>query len=302
MTEHADIWSDWLQRHRSGGDADREAHIRATVADYADRILNALAFQPGMTLLDLGAGTGVVGLQAIKRFGPDLTVIMTDISAPLLNEAAANARSEGVSSQCRFLRAPADDLSPVPDATAEIVTARSVLAYVEQKDLAFAEIFRVLKPGGRVSIAEPVFRDEALEVIAMKRVLDRRAPDMVEPMLPLLHRWKATQFPDDEVALELTAITNYTERDFVRFAKQAGFTDVHLELHIDVQTTRPLPWETFLNRSPHPLAPPLHEVLQQKFSPAERQIFEQAMRPRIEAGGSTYIERMSYLTALKPLK
>lgn len=302
MTETADIWLDWLRHYRHGGDATHEAQMRGKVTDYVDRILDAAALQPGMTLLDLGAGEGVVGLRAIERIGAELNIIMTDISQPLLDAAQAKAAAAGVLSQCRFLVAAADDLAPVPDASADVVTSRAVLAYVDKKARAFAESFRVLKPGGRLSIAEPLFRDEALDVIAMKRVLDQRAADVVEPVLPLLHRWKATQFPDDEAGLERTAITNYTERDFVRYARETGFTDVHLELHIDVRTARPMPWEVFLNKSPHPLAPTLKDVLSQKFSPAERQIFEQALRPRLQAGGNISIERMIYLTALKPAR
>jgi hypothetical protein len=46
----------------------------------------------------------------------------------------------------------------------------------------------------------------------------------------------------------------------------------------------------------------LKDVLSQQFSPAERQIFEQALRPWLQAGGNISIERMIYLTALKPAR
>jgi arsenite methyltransferase len=300
--DHSDIWTNWLRHDRYGGDADNEAHIRGKVLGYADRILNVVEFRQGMTLVDLGTGEGLVAFRALERFGASLNVIMTDISRPLLNLAEAQARAKKLSSQCMFLIASADQLSPLPDQAADVVTARSVLAYVENKLSAFSEIYRVLKPGGRLSIAEPIFRDEALAVIAMKRVINRRTTDRVEPLLPLLHRWKAAQFPDEEDALARTAITNYTERDLVRFAQKSGFTDIHLELHIDVHTSAPTPWETFVDKSPHPLAPTLRSVLREKFSAQEQELFEEIMRPRIETGGNVSFERMIYLTAIKPFK
>jgi ubiquinone/menaquinone biosynthesis C-methylase UbiE len=295
-----DVWMNWLLHERDGGDFDGQGHVRRKLACYADRILDCVAFREGMTLIDLGTGEGLVAFRAIERFGAGLNVIMTDISAPLLKRAEATARDRQVSPQCRFVMAKADGLSPVPDEAAEIVTARSVLAYVKDKAAAFAEIFRVLKPGGRVSIAEPVFRDEALAVVAMKRVLDARTTGQGNPILPLLHRWKAAQFPDEEAALMETAITNYTERDLVRFAQKAGLVDIHLEFHLDVTAARPIPWASFIDRSPHPLAPTLRAILRDRFSAAERAVFETSFRPEIEAGGYSTTEGMAFLTACKP--
>ncbi len=298
---HSDIWQNWLLHDRYGRDADGKAHVQNKVLQYADRILNFVEFQQGMTLLDLGTGEGLVAFRAIERFGAGLKIIMTDISAPLLTHAEQAAQAKNVASQCRFVIATADALAPIPNEAADIVTARSVLAYVRDKSVAFSEIHRVLKPGGRISIAEPVFRDEALAVIAMKHVLDRRTEGQGDPILPLLHRWKAAQYPDEEAALADTAITNYTERDFIGFAQKAGFTDIHLEFHINVTASRPTPWENFLDKSPHPLAPTPRMILRDKFTREERNLFEDALRPAIEAGGQNSTERMLYLTARKPV-
>ena len=66
------------------------------------------------------------------------------------------AQEMGVADRCEFLLASADDLSGVEDDSVDVVTTRSVLIYVEDKRRAFEEFFRVLKPGGRVSIFEPI--------------------------------------------------------------------------------------------------------------------------------------------------
>lgn len=96
-------------------------------------------------------------------------------------------------------------------------------------------------------------------------------------------------------------MTNYTERDLLRFAQNAGFVDLDLQLHIQVDAPRPITWQTFLNISPHPLAPTLRAVMQERFSDPETRFFESVLRPAIEAGNFPSSERMAYLSATKPI-
>jgi ubiquinone/menaquinone biosynthesis C-methylase UbiE len=296
----SDVWSDWLLHHRHGDDPIHAEHIRAKTLTYADRILDCAPMTEGSTLLDVGAGEGLVAFRALERFGPSLSVILADISASLLNHAQMLAYQAGMSMRCRFVQAAAEDLSPIADDTVDLVTARSVLAYVCDKPAAFGEFYRVLKSGGRISIAEPIMRDEALTVVAMKVLLDRRSPDNREAVLPLLHRWKAAQFPDTLSALELNPTTNYTEHDLVRFAQASGFGDIDLHVERQVAPAQALKWDTFLQISRHPLAPCLDRILHEQFSVEERGAFERLLRPSIEKGGRPTTERMAYLTAQKP--
>ncbi|MCP3714590.1 class I SAM-dependent methyltransferase [Paraburkholderia sp. CNPSo 3281] len=120
-----------------------------------------------------------------------------------------------------------------------------------------------------------------------------------DPFSPLLLRCRAAQFPDTEKARSLP-ITNYGERDLVRFAIDAGFTDIHLELHIEVRTEDSLPWETFLRTSPHPLAPSLEEVFEKESTRDERAYLEVRMRAIFESGAQLGAERIAYLTAKRP--
>jgi len=58
--------------------------------------------------------------------------------------------------RCEFVHASAEDLSVLEDASVDVVTTRSVLIYVPDKRRTFEEFHRVLKPGGRLSIFEPI--------------------------------------------------------------------------------------------------------------------------------------------------
>ncbi|CAM2138832.1 MULTISPECIES: class I SAM-dependent methyltransferase [Paraburkholderia] len=292
-----DNWSTWILRQRHGDDRAHERNVRVEITKYADRVLDSVRLRPGMTLADIGTGDGLVGFRAIERAGASLNVVMTDISRPLLQHAEATARSLGVSGQCAFVHGSAERLEDIADASVDAATMRAVLAYVEDKPAAMRELFRILKPGGRFAIAEPILRDEALEVCMLKRLVDEGTFHADDPFFPLLLRCRAAQFPDTEEKLRSMPITNYGERDLVRYAMDAGFTDIHLELHIDVRTEDCLPWEMFIRTSPHPLAPPLDEILDTAFTRDERAYLEVRMRAIFESGKQLGAERIAYLTA-----
>ncbi|HEX3983943.1 MAG TPA: hypothetical protein VHX12_09645, partial [Acidisoma sp.] len=160
---------------------------------------------------------------------------------------------------------------------------------------------RALRPGGRLTIAEPIMRDDALHAVALRTVLGRSDSDQDDRLLPLLHRWKAAQFPDTMERLEETPYTNFTERDLLHLAQEAGFTDIDLRLHMHVEKDRPMTWTAFINASPHPLAPTLATIMRTQFSVVEQTFFEQVLRPAIESGAYAVTERMAYLSASKPI-
>ncbi|MGG1947571.1 class I SAM-dependent methyltransferase [Trinickia sp. NRRL B-1857] len=297
--QDSDIWSEWVLRRRHGDDTGYRQAVHADVTRYADRVLDGARLRDGMTLADIGTGDGLVGMRAIERFGPSLRVLMTDISAPLLRHAAHRATERGVEGQCTFVEGPADKLSGIGDAAVDAVAMRAVLAYVEDKSTAMREFYRILKPGGRLSMAEPVLRDEAFEVCALKRMVDARPPGAGDAFFPLLLRWRSAQFPDTEEKASALPITNYGERDLVRFAIDAGFIDIHLELHIDVVPADPIAWDVFVESSPHPLAPSLKAVLDEQFTKDERAFFEARLRPLVESGKQFGAQRIAWLTATK---
>lgn len=299
-SKDSDVWSDWLLCHRHGGDTKHEEEIRADITRVADRVLDAARLSDGMTLADIGTGDGLVGLRAIERIGPSLNVLMTDISSPMLRHTEALATQRGVRQQCAFLNCSADALTGIDDASVDAVATRAVLAYVADKGSALREFYRILKPGGRISLAEPVLRDEAFEVWALKKLVDELPPESDDPFFSLMLRWKSAQYPDTEEKARQLAITNYGERDLVRFAIDSNFVDIHLELHISVVPANAPSWEVFVNNSPHPWAPTLRSVLDTMFTSEEREYFESRLRPMVENGRQIGASRLAYLTATKP--
>ncbi|MFM0732671.1 class I SAM-dependent methyltransferase [Paraburkholderia sediminicola] len=299
-TTETDMWSDWLLHTRYAGDPDQERSLRTDLQRYADRVLDGARLVSGMTLADIGAGDGLIAFRAIERVGPSLRVHLTDISAPLLRHADALAIQRGVRGQCTFVHGSAEVLKGIDAASVDAVTTRAVLAYVPDKIAAMREFHRILRPGGRLSIAEPILRDDAFEASSLKKIVDALPQESGDQFFHLLHRWKAAQFPDTDERIAANPITNFGERDLVRFALDAGFTEVHMEFHIDVGPSGVASWEILLGTSPHPLAPTLGTILSEQFTAEERLFFEQVFRPQVEGRRLATADRTAYLTATKP--
>lgn len=151
-----DKWSRWLEKDRWG---DHKQGLQAALDAVRDRILGMAAPQTGETVIDLGSGTGLLGLEAARLVGPEGCVVCLDVSGPALRTAAAQA-TIGCE---RFAVAEALAL-PLRAACADAVVMRSVLIYVPDRQAAAAEMARVLRPGGRVAFYEPINRRMLLGV------------------------------------------------------------------------------------------------------------------------------------------
>lgn len=300
QNDESDVWSEWLLHRRHADDPAYHDVVKSVVQRYADQVLDAARLSPGMRLADIGAGEGILAFRAIERIGATLAVVLTDISAPMLAHAESTAAQRGFGAQCTFLKCSAESLAPIADSSIDVVAARAAIAYVADKAAAFKEFYRVLKPAGRISIAEPILQDEAFFARALRKRVDAQQPQPPDQFLRLLHRWKAAQFSDTEESCAASPHVNYSERDLLNFVRGAGFSDIHLQLHIDVAPSLITSWEVFLDSSPHPWAPSLRSVLAGQFTAAERELFENVVRPTVESGRNLATDRIAYIHATKP--
>jgi ubiquinone/menaquinone biosynthesis C-methylase UbiE len=133
-----DIWSQWLLHRRFGGDPRQLQRALEFLSPIRDKVLTHAKLGEGEVLLDVGCGDGLIAFGALERV-KTCSVIFSDISQDLLDHVQAIARETHLLPRCRFLRASAEDLSALPDATVDVVTTRSVLIDVAAKRQAFAE-------------------------------------------------------------------------------------------------------------------------------------------------------------------
>ena len=124
--------------------------------------------EPGSVVLDLGCGAGTDLLIAAQMAGDAGRVVGVDMTAPMLARARASAREMGVDDRVELHESLIESL-PVDDASVDVVISNGVIDLVPDKDAVFAEIDRVLKPGGRLQLADVVIHEEVSED-ARKRI------------------------------------------------------------------------------------------------------------------------------------
>jgi arsenite methyltransferase len=145
---------------RLGYDAHEIDALPRSVTESFAGVGNPLALgqlRAGETVLDLGSGAGLDSILAARRVGPAGKVIGVDFAAEMVEKAKRNADAAGVTNT-EFHQGDADSL-PVGDESVDVVISNGVFNLCLDKPKVLAEAFRVLRPGGRIRMADILLED-----------------------------------------------------------------------------------------------------------------------------------------------
>jgi SAM-dependent methyltransferase len=131
------------------------AHVPETACASFAGVANPFSLgrlQRGEDVLDLGSGAGMDSLIAAQMVGRDGSVVGVDMTSAMLDRARRAVREMGATN-VRFVEGQAEEL-PFADSTFDVVISNGVIDLIPDKDAVFDELFRVLRPDGRLQLSD----------------------------------------------------------------------------------------------------------------------------------------------------
>lgn len=158
MSEICKNWTQWLKQTRFAGQTpEMQEQTMRWLEAVRDVILVYAEIKPYDVVLDIGTGTGLLAFKALELQECKGRVIFSDMFQDCLDDCKRILDDAGVTSGYELLKCPVEHIA-LPESSVHKALMRSVLVHVINKQPAINEIYRVLKPGGKLCAFEPIIR------------------------------------------------------------------------------------------------------------------------------------------------
>jgi ubiquinone/menaquinone biosynthesis C-methylase UbiE len=215
--------SDAGQVTSSAAEVYDEFFLPALFAAWAPRVVAAAALRPGQRVVDVACGTGVLAMEAALATSPGGQVVGVDLNPGML--AVARRKAPDIS----WLEAPAEAL-PLEAESFDAALSQFGLMFFEDRQAAIAEMWRVVRPGGRLAIAVWDSLDNTPGYAAVTSLLARLFGDRVAALLESPY-----SLGDLNALRALIAGASVTDVEVKRMPGKACFPSIRSWMHSDVR-------------------------------------------------------------------
>ena len=200
-----------------------EFFLPALFAAWTPRVVAAAALQPGQRVVDVACGTGVLAMEAALATSPGGHIVGVDLNPGML------AVAERKAPEIDWLEAPAESLPFQPEAF-DAAVSQFGLMFFEDKPAAIAEMWRVIRPGGRLAIAVWDSLENTPGYSAITSLLARLFGDDVAALLESPY-----SLGDPNALRALIAGAGVTDPEVQRMPGEARFPSIRSWMHSDVR-------------------------------------------------------------------
>jgi ubiquinone/menaquinone biosynthesis C-methylase UbiE len=200
-----------------------EFFVPALFGAWAPRVVAAAALRPGMRVVDVACGTGVLTLEAAKATSPGGAVVGVDLNPGML--AVARGKSEEI----EWHEGPAEAL-PFDASTFDATVSQFGLMFFGDPQAGVSEMWRVLRPGGRLVIAVWDALDNTPGYAAITSLLARLFGDAVAALLHAPY-----SLGDPDALLALLRASGVADVTVQRLPGEARFASIRSWMHTDVR-------------------------------------------------------------------
>jgi ubiquinone/menaquinone biosynthesis C-methylase UbiE len=288
MTAVVSTWTEWLSKSRFSYMNDiQKQQTFLWLFNVRDKILDRAKIKEGDTIIDIGAGSGLLSFGAYERLNGKARFIISDAFQDCVDECRRVAKECGIEDTMEFMLIDASKIN-LPENSVDVIVMRSVLVHILEKSRVISEFYKILKENGRVSIFEPILRRNT------------KYYELINP----------DNFPNykkiKEIELKIMqdnndSLVNFDEETLEKDFQNAGFKNIDIRMSVETSSYEVYsnmidPW---FNMPPSPNKPTVKEKFMEFMPEKEVNNFIEMLKDELEGQTITLHSPVVFIYAEK---